>query len=327
MSFSENMYKGPITKLQHTVPREYLSSWFNGVIYTLRQGSNVPFPVRSLMGIEAESYFYQFPKLSESEEKTLDIIAQTLEIPQEIYSSFKMATVGSASFKELLETSPFATAQDKELANKIVRNGAEPLMSEIESKAWPVLKMLLRGDCSLDESDKKAFAKYMIYQMCRGKKFSQCCNQKCGQFSAESMTKIGDYLRWLLAMMICSNVLPHVNNKTFLLLDNLTEIEFITGDAPVFNLASGSDGKFDLYFPISPTRAIIFVDTDRANEYQHLSKPTKDNVNKLNEQLCRNCVEQIHASQKRTLTDNDYRPGPEGANPVGTDDRGAASID
>lgn len=192
----------------------------------------------------------------------------------------------------------------RNIISNIVKNGGEFLMCEVEDRAWPALELAIAGNSDLIEtntSHKASLVTYMVYQMFRGTKFVSIFNED-RTLSAESNVKVGRYVRYFAAEMVLSNLIPRLGDYCFIPVENTTEIEFLTGDAPVVNIAARNEPmSFDLYFPVSPTKAVLLVSRDRLDKCQWLEALRDEDADELNRQICGNCVEQIHARDERAF--------------------------
>ena len=98
-------------------------------------------------------------------------------------------------------------------------------------------------------------------------------------------------------------------NEEFLLVENSTDLEFITGDNPICNLDAHDKSKFlDLYFPISPSKAVFICDKDRVMLYPEMNRPTIQDVHNLNRKICGNSISQVFAKNRDTLHFGGYKP-------------------
>lgn len=200
----------------------------------------------------------------------------------------------------------------KKIISNIVRNGGEVLMCEVEDHALSALELAVAGNVDAIETNtdnKFAFVRYMVYQMVRGTKFVGIFNED-RTLSASSNVKVARYVRYFAAEMILQNLMPKLCDYHFVQLENTTEIEFLTGDAPVVNIAAKEDPvSFNLYFPVSPTRAVLLGLQHQLDKYPWIKAMGNENADKLNLQICDNCVDQIHARDERVFLRRGYKIG------------------
>jgi hypothetical protein len=69
----------------------------------------------------------------------------------------------------------------------------------------------------------------------------------------------------IYAINLAHNLYIDRDRYKIILLENATDIPFVTADQPVINIASNPNetkmpDKFELYYPLSPTKAMMLVD-------------------------------------------------------------------
>ena len=212
------------------------------------------------------------------------------------------------------ENSEIDSAQRKEV-DALCRNGAEKLMCEIENSADAALKDALGGDSGKinNKVESLKLLKYMIYQMVRGPRFLRAFQGERGLLNEPSRLKVARYLRYFFAQRLLVTFHSYVDDARFYIINNdvgKTGLEFVTGDCPVVNIATDAEKYFDLFWPISPTKALLFTTRGRYKTYYacRYKRMDKLGVDVLNRQICRSCVRNIHATSESVLKDNKYFP-------------------
>ena len=111
------------------------------------------------------------------------------------------------------------------------------------------------------------------------------------------------FLRHEAAFEVAKNFSISHRDYELKLIENSTDMEFITGDQPLCNLISDANaGQFDLYYPVSPRKALIFVKKGRyENVYRHLNELSVREVDELNRKICEVSVNQLYASTSYVL--------------------------
>ena len=204
----------------------------------------------------------------------------------------------------------------RKAVDALCRNGAEKLMCEIENSAAAALKDALGGDSGKinNKVESLKLLKYMIYQMVRGPRFLRAFQGERGLLNESSRLRVASYLRYFIAQRLLVDVLGNSDEARFYILDNdvnKTKLVFVTGDCPVVNIATDAEKFFDLFWPISPVKALLFVNKKRYKEY-YACRYEKMNglcVDVLNRSVCKNCVRNVHATSESVLKDNKYYPG------------------
>lgn len=227
-----------------------------------------------------------------------------------VFSSEFMQTVWAVwSFNHL--GLPLREAYKQQL-DRVVMNGGESLLCEIENAAWHALDLAVIGrvqEINSNKDLKESLARYMVYQMMRGDVLPKTFGEDGHTLSKESLVRVASYVRYFLADALWVGLARRLDSMNFWLIENSTTEEFITGDNPVFNLdRSMPPSEFTLYFPVSPSRAVLLVSQSVESKYTRFLRPSIDDVKELNCRLCDACISQIHASRKDTFSRNAYRP-------------------
>jgi hypothetical protein len=86
---------------------------------------------------------------------------------------------------------------------------------------------------------------------------------------------------WLIESHIFATNLGariYVERYKFTFLNNQTSVPFITGDQPVINLNTHEDKELKLYYPLTPSVALIFA-KDKAASCKTVRQPSSIEVN------------------------------------------------
>ncbi len=191
----------------------------------------------------------------------------------------------------------------------IRRNGIEEYHENIEHKAIPILEKIWKEDLSwLDSMESKIdFSHFLGVQYSRTNRGREVLSSNLreaetqfpkykGMFDPEKLSKVyallmGDVIgNWVYA------------SGNISILKNSTELEFVTGDQPVYNLDMKGKGqnehatKFNLYYPISPKLALLITENPRVDR-----ELTIDEVNEYNKFIVFCSHEQMYASKKESL--------------------------
>jgi hypothetical protein len=278
-------------KKQHYIWKHYLSPWSQGEkIWSYRDG-RIFFGTRENIG--QQRFFYEVEPLNDFESTMVDSFIKN-----------KHPT------SHLVSLSTFEIYNAVANGDKLVRrNGIEEYHEKIEHKAIPILDKIWEEDLSwLDSVQSKIdFAHYLGVQYSRTNRGHNALASNLreaelkfpkyqGMFNSEKLSKV--YA--LLMGDVIGNWVYSSGNIS--ILKNSTELEFITGDQPVFNLdMRGLDknedvSKFNLYYPISPNLALLITEQPRLDRAL-----TIDEVNEYNQFIVDCSHEQIYASNKESL--------------------------
>jgi hypothetical protein len=85
----------------------------------------------------------------------------------------------------------------------------------------------------------------------------------------ELYLQIANPLAHIVATNVGRSLYATRRQHTIMLLDNATNVPFVTADQPVINIAARPEdtmppAKFELYYPISPTRAMLLLEPSSA---------------------------------------------------------------
>ena len=184
--------------------------------------------------------------------------------------------------------------------------GMEPFVTRVEQVGYPLIENLRCGESSfLDDPEKReAFFLYIALQMFRVRKFTDVA-EHYGHINAKTL-KLS---RLVLVSRTLNFLMSNFGNDEFCIVDNMTDLEFITGDNPICNLGAYRRSKYiDLYFPIAPNMAVFICNKDRVLLYPEMRQMTTHYVHKLNRKIAADCTNQVFSKSKVTLQLGGYRP-------------------
>ena len=194
----------------------------------------------------------------------------------------------------------------KHFCKKHFVEGIEPFATNVEQIAYPLIEALRFGDSSfLDDPDKReSLFLYISLQMFRVRKFTDIADHY--RLIDSKTLKLS---RIILVARTLDFLMRNWSNEEFCIVDNTTDLEFITGDDPISNLDAHERPKFlDLYFPISPNKAIFICTKDRVDLYPEMRKITTQYVHELNRKIAADSVFQVFAKNRETLHSGGYKP-------------------
>lgn len=336
-------------KRQHFVPQKYLKSWasLNGHLSACINGKIVT--SINIINVAQETYFYKYEKLDYDEFCfVIDYLKSKLAIPQDflqkhITSSYSPHVLRSLFnneigedfililkkiFKEnLFEKSMIDYVKSFGWINKdmflptiprepifedTIREGEEELSFIIEEQAWPYFEAALSGDTSFFYTKEgfDRFVLFLIYQLFRTRRFLHI-SRNTNRFGEDGLRKICSYIRYPLVAQIHLNLLKEREDYELTLINNPTELEFITGDHPLVNLDLSIPTRFwDLYYPLSPNKALFISTRERIKtKYVLFETLTSLDVDYLNKKICSVCSKQVYASNMDTLVRYGYCAG------------------
>lgn len=184
--------------------------------------------------------------------------------------------------------------------------GLEPFATRVEQNAYPLIEALRFGDSSFlgDSEKRESLFLYISLQMFRIRKFTDIA-EHYGPIDSKTL-KLS---RIIFVAKTLEFLMRNWSNEEFCIVDNTTDLEFITGDNPISNLDAQERPKFlDLYFPISPSKAIFICAKDRAALYPEMRGITTRYVHELNRKIADDSSFQVFAKSRETLYLGGYKP-------------------
>ena len=189
------------------------------------------------------------------------------------------------------------------------KNGIEEYHCIIESTAIESLKFLYQNDLSFlnDMQTKINFCQYLGLQYTRTKRVREKVSiqmdhapKKFQEYEGKfDPVKISNVMSLILSNTIGNWI---YSNAKFSFIENTTEVDFITGDQPIFNLeANGLNSgevpeKFKLYYPLSPNLAILMTEDESCYDGNKI-----DEIKKLNNFIHISSHNQVYSQKKEPL--------------------------
>jgi hypothetical protein len=253
-------------KLQHSVARFYLRAWADKEKIYCLQDNEIRNP--NIKGVGAENYFYRLQELSPED---VDFLREAIikDSPEGLKASHEQlvdAFVVPYLAKRKLESLGLAKSEAMAETDRMITELNEKLHTNIEEDFQPHLAAMISGDLSFLEDAREAalFYKGLSVQYAR-------TNHMKNSRLVMQPERLARYLRILnpLVHILAANVglslYADRKRHTIMLLDNVTGVPFITADQPVINIATGPNdttppAKFELYYPLSPTRAMLLLE-------------------------------------------------------------------
>jgi hypothetical protein len=253
-------------KLHHFVPRFYLKSWAKKkLIYCLHDGEILHLNLRN---IASENHFYRLQELSPEDVEFVRAVAIN-DSPAGLKASHEQLlrafTLPYLAKRKLEHTGSAASDMMMEIDRMIVELN-ENYHTSIEDVFKPHLDSMLSGDLSFLEDPAKASTfywglavQYLRTNHIKGSKFAMPPRRFVYYL------KVANVLVHILAINLGFNMYARRGQYTIMLLDNSTEVPFITADQPVVNIAANPietdpPQRFELYYPLSPKKALLLLE-------------------------------------------------------------------
>jgi len=261
------------TRRQHYVWRKYLEPWTaDGKLWCLRTGNIAPFHTNPI-NVAVERDFY---KLHPLEPNDLEFIRRVSIQPIKNDTLRELNEGWLQQFKLLTALVELVRKNDK--LSSAFQSDVDGLLIELEEKTQmrlehgvsTYLDQLLAGDTSFFENDKSAteFCVFVAYQYFRTKARKEAVLNQFDGKDQVLMRRCWPVLMHVFATNVGHSIFVRRKTERLVLISNESSVEFITGDQPVLNTyaahVSPLDGveKVEFYYPISPTKAVIFTDSN-----------------------------------------------------------------
>jgi hypothetical protein len=290
------------TKKQHYVFQGYLRPWAeDDLIYCFRDGKIFQ---ANLNGVACERFFYEIQNLTPREIEVVtglfsDHPSQSLKQSQKDFLS-----IYSQPLILRNELDANAPRRIREVLDRIIREGEESLHQTIEDKLLIFIRKMLAGDTSF-YSDNEQAAKFLhaiCVQYTRTKEIRESAAQLIGEsFKGCDVRRMMSVLAPLTAMAVGLSLYSDRENFDLVLLENETNTPFITADQPIINLHHSLNGKpplkFELYYPLSPSKAMLLV--EKGSPHNRL--PGSVSINNYNVMMLKNSCEQVFSNSGEYL--------------------------
>jgi hypothetical protein len=255
-------------KLHHFVPRFYLKSWAeNGQVHCLQDDGIFRAGLRN---VAAENHFYRLRELTEAditfirEAAIMDSPERLKPFHEDLLRRFASPHTAKAHYENQGAASPsILAAIDRDIAE-----ANENFHTTIEDSFRPYLESLHRGDLTFFSNDKDAVLFYrglgVQYMRTNHRRRIELMMAPQGRVLYERTANV---LTHIFAVNIGYSLFNDHPKFKLLLIENPSDVPFVTADQPVINIAAklkdtGAPNKFEGYYPISPTNALLILESD-----------------------------------------------------------------
>lgn len=276
-------------KQQHYIWKHYLRSWScDNKIWCKREGRIFR---TSLENIGQKRFFYKADKLNSFERGIVENFisnrhSSTHELSWSTFNIYSLSSEGD---------------------DYIQKNALEEYHTGIEQSAIKTMASLRQKDMSWlkCKQSKIHFSQFLGVQYSRTNRNHSSMSNALSTLSKEfpkykgklNPEKVAKVFAMLMGDVIGNWI---YSSGHFSLIENNTELDFITGDQPLFNLAMKEKGSieppkdFNLYYPLTPNLALLISKEAQANK--ELS--TKE-VEGYNDFIVLSSHEQIYSQKKK----------------------------
>lgn len=209
-------------------------------------------------------------------------------------------------------------------AEESCSSGFEKYESAIEGVAKPIIDLLLQKDADRskqrqilkDEAELRILLLYIVNQCYRGPEYLKMVNDSLPKFVRDDggSARLGRYVRYFQPPYVVQGLLKTKNERKVVLIENKTDLEFITADAP-YTLYADLEYRKDpiiTFFPLSPTRGLFLGYRKTVNRM--LGKfgwevVDRSFIDKLNRGVCSMAQHTIIATSESVLKEHGYYAG------------------
>jgi hypothetical protein len=192
------------------------------------------------------------------------------------------------------------------VVDKAIAEMNENLHTSIEEDFKPYLDSMLAGNLGFysDQAAGPVFFRGLAAQYLRTNQIKRArIIMGVGMF--ESFQRVVNVLVHIYAINLGYHLYVNREQYKVILLDNTTDVPFITADQPVINIAANPNetkppDKFELYYPLSPTRAMLLVEPS-SSHVPDSSSITEISAHLYNLRMGAHSYQQIFASSPQEL--------------------------
>lgn len=287
---------GDITKQPHYVYRKYLRPWtLNEKIYCLMNNKKIIFT--NIMNIGKENYFYEFKLCTDKEIEIGKLFAENfcdslMNVYEKINNALKEVSLLSDDIRknEIIE---FAKQSEEKHFNCVVEDRLKPMLYSLYKEDFSFLE---------NTSDSMQFFHAIAEQYCRTKKIKENTQNMYSSIGDNDIRgeNVWILIRHSIALKIGLSLFQEKYQVCLLKSENCN---FITSDQPVINFHSDFDGipdEFELYYPISPSLAIMFSKQEKYPDKNIITIDDED-VIKWNDLIAKLSRSQIYSHKRELL--------------------------
>lgn len=258
---------------QHHVWKSSLREWTeDNKIFCLQDGRIFP---ANINDVAVERHFYKTHNLSNAE---IDYIRKFWIEPSppqshRVHEMFLTMFSVWARLRENIPTHLAANEKYSQFIEEQIINAEEDYHAERENAAKPLIDALKRRDVSFYADDEKctAFLHFLSLQYFRTSLRANVIERFKTRFNID-ITRCWNIMSHIFATNLGSSLFLERKQRHLTLVQNDTSLPFVTSDQPVINLLGGmkdSDPpqKLSLYYPISPSLAVILDEPGESTEF------------------------------------------------------------
>lgn len=282
----------------HHVWQHYLKPWtVDGGLYCLQDGRVFTTGTSS---IAVEKDFYKVEPLTPNDVKLIKGLFGQGH-PSAIRTHAHLLNMAMMPFKiaDQLKGEPHA-AEIAAHVDDYASNVLENYHANIEASFIPLLKCALKGDLSFYTDDQRcmSFLNYLSTQYMRTRAIKQRLLSQAPQ-----LARIWNLVIHMSASNIGCSLYVERKRRTLVVVNNRTDVPFITGDQPAINLkgtAPTPPKNLSVFYPIAPDAGLLIADVDEPSMFP-AEGLTRDQATALNQRLFRASYKQVFGISRESL--------------------------
>jgi hypothetical protein len=259
-------------KLHHFVPRFYLRAWaINDSIYCLQDGAILR---PNLKNVCAENYFYRLQPLSAEDMDFLrGVLVNSSPHGLKTIHEWMMSVLASPHVaKQRLEAAGRGNSSSMASVERLIIQLNEDMHTDIEDQFKPYLESLRKGDLTFLNEDQSAAGFYwtLMAQYMRTNHIKRLQYVTDPERSAR-YRRVANPLVHIIALNVGFSLFRDRERYTVMIVENTSATPFITTDQPIINMAANPtkgieemQSKFELYYPLSSTKAMLLLESGSA---------------------------------------------------------------
>jgi hypothetical protein len=296
-----------VAKKQHYVWQYYLKPWTNkGQLFCYRQKERKMFRAGT-KGVATETYFYRLEPLSPQDEEYINKIINQASIEElrELNRGTLEMFQTSARMRKLLTGREIRREMrevlEREL-DKLERTMGERFHTSIEEGIMKIFSDLRNLDASFFATSEDAleFIYFLMHQFFRTPKLRNLDIRTNNPFPGLDLKRTWLIETHIYATNVGFGIYLDRCSYCFTFLRNESPIPFITTDQPVISLRNSEDEPLRLYYPLSPSLALLFEKRGNA-PLQTTRDISRLEIEHYNHQMFSNSDDQIYSSDRKYL--------------------------
>jgi hypothetical protein len=285
---------------QHHVWQEYLRAWsVDGQVCCLMDGRIFP---TGTAAIAVESYFYKIVKLTAAD------IALIRFLLIDVKGVHPLTRKNHEDFLKLVTMPALFEGEAEDLDDLIDTfrtNALEDYHAGIEASFLPLLERALSKDISFyaDEQSCITLFHFLASQHMRTKGAKEKTIEILNRKSSLDVSRIWGIMSHMAATNVGLSLYLERKKRQLVLVENSTDVAFITGDQPIVNLHGDGEKPpetLSWYYPISPHLALLLPEVDEEPSVSTTSL-TSAQVSDLNARMVAKSHRQVFAQSRSAL--------------------------